>query len=567
MLARSKQKEVVRIALLLATLGCTGAVYAQFVPAPKETVGAPAPSPGAIVGRAPLVTPQSSPTPAATVYRDMVSQHSITLVVGTIAGIIAVLPWLYAYKQRRDQFERKEQRDQFADIQDRFVSADHAMRASVILRLAEFGRCVYPGAFKWPWQPYPTFNEHNFPFFRPVVAQLATALHRERDSDIRATLKKALESLSAFARQENNYLLQRELIRELADANIAAENTFIRALARYEATCVDFSEEARWTNTKLTTATLPFKNASENKGIAAAYLTKLTYYPAYGSELRIARDLHHRQSTSEQWVEHEQRFAELQSAGAILVDTHHVLVRALREWVPAPAKLPQQPEFDRLHQRCLVGADLTEVNLNGASLRGAYLSSALLEKASLKGADLNGADLNEAKLGKANLSGADIRWAKLSRVFLGWADLSGTKLCSSDLSGAELPRADLTGADLSNANLSEAVLSLADLDKTDLSEANLNGAWCYHLHNYQSAIGLPEALIQSSGSGRITLRFTPRFSFISNPKSDVRTEEFLIWLKQEHPDAYAVLEPECLDEWEAYKKKRAEEGFPVTLTS
>ena len=93
--------------------------------------------------------------------------------------------------------------------------------------------------------------------------------------------------------------------------------------------------------------------------------------------------------------------------------------------------------FDLLLEIC-DATHLTDANLWGADLRGAYLWRANLWGADLGGANLRGADLTDANLWRANLWGAD---------------LSGANLCRANLWGANLWRANLWGADLGGANL------------------------------------------------------------------------------------------------------------------
>ncbi len=68
----------------------------------------------------------------------------------------------------------------------------------------------------------------------------------------------------------------------------------------------------------------------------------------------------------------------------------------------------------------LEAESLSDANLSGADLRGAYLSDANLRDANLSGADLRGAYLSDA-----NLRGADLRGAYLSDANLRDANLSG----------------------------------------------------------------------------------------------------------------------------------------------
>ena len=136
------------------------------------------------------------------------------------------------------------------------------------------------------------------------------------------------------------------------------------------------------------------------------------------------------------------------------------------------------------------------VNLSNADLDGASLIGASLNRAHLIGADLDGAALLRADLGAANLSGAHLtkaclHGADLSEAHLSHADLDGADLSEAVLTRADLHKADLSGADLNEADLNEAhlhgarfygavldgaVLTRADLFGADLNGAGLNGA-------------------------------------------------------------------------------------------
>jgi Pentapeptide repeats (8 copies) len=107
--------------------------------------------------------------------------------------------------------------------------------------------------------------------------------------------------------------------------------------------------------------------------------------------------------------------------------------------------------------------DLSEANLSGANLSGAFLFEADLSGANLSGACLFEADLSESDLSKANLMNANLRYANLR-----YADLSGATLMDANLSDANLSHADLSGATLMNADLSHADLSHADLSNSML---------------------------------------------------------------------------------------------------
>jgi uncharacterized protein YjbI with pentapeptide repeats len=100
----------------------------------------------------------------------------------------------------------------------------------------------------------------------------------------------------------------------------------------------------------------------------------------------------------------------------------------------------------------------------------------ILSDADLTGANLTGAFLREADLFDADLTGAILRDAGLTGADLRSADLIGADLHDAHLSRAELRDAHLTGADLRDAYLFDADLTGADLTGAILISADLRGA-------------------------------------------------------------------------------------------
>jgi uncharacterized protein YjbI with pentapeptide repeats len=89
-----------------------------------------------------------------------------------------------------------------------------------------------------------------------------------------------------------------------------------------------------------------------------------------------------------------------------------------------------------------------EIDLAGASLRGANLDGVNLTRANLTGADLNEADLTgacliRADLNEANLTGADLTGANLTEARLIGANLAGANLTGANLHGAYIIEANL----------------------------------------------------------------------------------------------------------------------------
>lgn len=495
---RMRKKRNYAILCLLALL-VTGDANAQSKQIPTPP---PAPSPIILSTPIPIPIPQATPTPSnETLFRPIpgsrwvpmkgvsfkdVAPQWITILAGFFAGVFAYFQWLFSHKQRRDQFDRKEQQDLFTDIQDRFTSADQITRASATLRLGEFGRSINPGAFKWFWQSYPQFSERNYPFFRPVAAHLATALHIEQDADIRTTIKEAFATLSRFARQGNSYYLQLELIRELADANEAAERTFIRALAHYHAPLTQ-DQRTESENLLLTIASFHERDApgpflpDTKTGMTRSVLQKMRNRLEYVNDQKIFIALRAAQTEDEQKNSDKTLFPALQTASAVLIDTRDALAYALKDMTTPPfyrlaviltrclqhqlilkrwkVWWRQQPRFTGIHIRFLVGADLSGANLIGA--------------------DLSGVNLSGANLHKVNLSEADLITTNLSETNMSGANLSGVNLSSAGLIRADLSEADLSEANLRAANLSYTILSGANLLRADFSTVYMVGAYLY----------------------------------------------------------------------------------------
>ncbi len=168
----------------------------------------------------------------------------------------------------------------------------------------------------------------------------------------------------------------------------------------------------------------------------------------------------------------------------------------------------------------LVGADLTQANLDGAdlsraNLEWADLSGAYLEEADLLGANLYLATLTSTILKKACLCNADLMAATLDSAHLGGADLQAAHLYQADLIGANLEKADLRQAVLEEArlgaaNLTEAVLWKTNLYRADLCGSNFSGANLTEA-SLQEA-DLREANLRGADLSGADLRFTENFT-------------------------------------------------------
>jgi uncharacterized protein YjbI with pentapeptide repeats len=110
----------------------------------------------------------------------------------------------------------------------------------------------------------------------------------------------------------------------------------------------------------------------------------------------------------------------------------------------------------------LTGADLSNLNLQGANFRNAILT----------GTDLQGADLTGASFFNAGLDGADLSGATVTQTSFSQADLSNARLNSIAGSGPDFSQAVLVNASLTGIT----DLRDARFDSAELAECNLHGS-------------------------------------------------------------------------------------------
>lgn len=158
---------------------------------------------------------------------------------------------------------------------------------------------------------------------------------------------------------------------------------------------------------------------------------------------------------------------------------------------PVPAPLPITPmsgpeiravvlerirEKKRIDKLSLRGADLHDIDFEGASLRGVDLQGA-----TLRGANLTSVDLTGARLSGADLTQADLTCASLLRVTGEGVKFAAARMEGADLRRARLPQAIFDDADMrdvtaTRADLSGARFFRADLRSTSLRAAKVEGA-------------------------------------------------------------------------------------------
>jgi hypothetical protein len=122
-----------------------------------------------------------------------------------------------------------------------------------------------------------------------------------------------------------------------------------------------------------------------------------------------------------------------------------------------------------------VRPNLREANLSNVELRGAYLGGADLSSVDLSFSNLSGAQLENADLTGAKFSGADLSRSNLVHAALYLTDLVGANLSGADMQACDLRDADLADATLRGTELSGVIFNGCNLSKADLTNAKLNG--------------------------------------------------------------------------------------------
>lgn len=111
-------------------------------------------------------------------------------------------------------------------------------------------------------------------------------------------------------------------------------------------------------------------------------------------------------------------------------------------------------------------ANISNVNLSGIDLKGAFL-----EGANLSNDNLAGAEMKYDVLIKANLDGDDLEGATMEYDFVAEASLKGANLMHTNLS-----RAEAYDADLEDASLYEAEVSFTNFESSNFTNGTLEGA-------------------------------------------------------------------------------------------
>lgn len=123
-----------------------------------------------------------------------------------------------------------------------------------------------------------------------------------------------------------------------------------------------------------------------------------------------------------------------------------------------------------------VGTNLKELDLDKASLNGAWLQFAQFSACSMKKAKMQNVEMLRGGFELCDMVDADLRSARLAESSFFRCIIVRTDFRRANLKGANFEQSRLKGANFENAEMSEASLHLAVLEDCDFEKANLTSA-------------------------------------------------------------------------------------------
>ena len=116
--------------------------------------------------------------------------------------------------------------------------------------------------------------------------------------------------------------------------------------------------------------------------------------------------------------------------------------------------------------------DLSNQNLDGINLSGAYLEQVNFSGASLVGANLSGAILSRANLAQTNFTGANLEGANIGAVHAHKTNFTDTNLHSAKLSRGDFTGANFTRATITDIESLEIIIQSATFNEAELPDFN-----------------------------------------------------------------------------------------------
>lgn len=430
-----------------------------------------------------------------------------------------------ADRKRQDSlhFARKEQQDQFIDIQNRLEKETPFVRANAALRLAGFA--MRPDPEQEIFNNPIARNDKSFPYFLPSASLLTNALYLEPEQSVRHSITEALILLTRFAKDSEQAELLYRMLDRLIEINRLAKAQFIKFLAAWSVT-LNTGNKVSGGNLSLAATITRFCLDKEVTEFCILSLMQegeeRTADGLVKTESNYAQQCHI--ATSQRAVLSEQEknnhdalcLPQLERSSKQLADVCYATANLLKLLPNQTSQKVKQSEIrtlrmnltEALNKASLTNnesdSDAAELNIircaqnlcnmtwrtnfaDGLRMTQVFLAGADLAGANLQRVDLSGAHLQGANLESAHLEDADLTGGYMQRSLLSQAYLQGARLQETHLESATLYNAQLQGADigfafmkkanLAHAQLQGAYLRAAQLQDSDFIMADLHGAY------------------------------------------------------------------------------------------
>ena len=419
------------------------------------------------------------------------------------------------------------------------------MRANAALRLAEFGTLFIPRTAKQEADvPTPPRNAKNNPYFILAAAQLSTALYLESKTEIREAIKKALNQMTAFAKEEKQQLLC-ALIKQLVDANRTAKVAFIEALAHYSALMTQ--SDANLTSSEndidvnFVASVAPFCDKPKATVICLRALMNDGQRNVENSDFEIesiytiSRRIYHMAQnglTEEKGKSLSLSISTLKTSFQQLSATANVLVSAICA-LEFPSDKPikdsgdetDAEESSEFFDELCKWRRLPEIDLSECFIPNSYIRRASLDGCNLSYTYLINSTFDTCWLDRANLQGSRLDY---SSFFMSWAR-------AADFGGASMSFSYLRIMNLQNSTLNFVRLTDSSIEQCDMRGANLNdsnlrGTLLYDVEFQKIAdetfreTVFPDDLLSK-------VKFETKYELHKAEGSEERTEQLKRWLE------------------------------------
>lgn len=362
----------------------------------------------------------------------------------------------------KDIAKMKELHEQFVDIQNRLALSDPSVRANAVLRIGIFGTTALPHI-----KPNSPIIATNYPYFLPVVSQLATMLTLEENPSILDSVVRAISGLTEFAKHGINQHLLHSMLELLSIANISAKKAFVKSMAEWVAgddawedadIYFDHDGNSREDDLIELLATISGFCSATSITVKSLYTLRDEDYKA---KVRVAIASYRRLQETEKVNKTAMLLPHIEVTSQQLRSTRDALSNSLQALV-APEGYDNNAygtvAWDKVLYKRSNPISLDDCFLAGADLRGIQVQGGSLRNVCMQSANLFSANLQCANLLFARIDYSDMTQMDLRHSLLADTSLVHSRLIEAQLQGAVVQGAKLSGADLSDAQLENSQL-------------------------------------------------------------------------------------------------------------